>query len=1034
MKKLAIFLCLTICLGLMAPCSVLADDIIRPVSEILDETPERTVWLDCYVVVNNGGAEMFSDGGKKIYGWNWTSHIGRDSTYLGVGFVDKSTDAHSGEYAIRVNPKKGERCDLGPGGAIIPGETYEVTVWTKRLQDGGDARLQILFTGRDKLGKSKTYTRPTMPITSTVKDGWVQQTIRYIAPEFATEAWLDFRNDGPVDILYDDVSMLCITNEMPKPVMPDKKPAIETYPLEDTSFEGPEVGAFIDAVPGWTVIGSAKITDKYAHTGQKSVELYTGPDTKDAIGQLFLTGIKEGAVYQFSSWVMNPSEIAADYGYWVHWCSNETYVPDVAYDVGLDKDNRWGVGTSYQWQEFIGEVEAPKGAKSAMVYFRHRLSPGHLYIDDVAFYMVRPPLPLRANTDETFYYTEWKVGKVNCEPYFVEDGDNCRADFTFLGLNGEVLDSYSKTGINEPFSYEFPLSFLAEKGERYHVNMKVYSADGTILQDETYPVFRYDRPTYLGADGIFRKNGKEIPFVMGSGLNMDMIAKHPEEGGITVGQLVADRTGIPNKERMDAFYEQGMFVLVNCYTGNKTAGHPDLNAQVVEGIKETMNHPALFGYKIIDEPSQRGISDEEMITAYKSIRDIDPHHPIYVDDSPIGAYDWLFRYCDIFDCDYYAGSNTESASFQSEVMDEVMKASKGRKPFSILQQAFQAEGSGYIPTVDENRHMRYQAFFSGAFGYGYHTLGDEGNGAYLDRPEWKETVEKWAPWEHDFALGCFVTGEYKFVNYQRTDTVLWGTFTDDKDLYAIVLNRSEPNPNSASIPLTDGAGVMKIGNFTAVAMTGDTTRTVMGNGTLDVNLAPHEATVWKITPTDAPLNTSHLVNSKFRDVIYYPWAYNAIAVLEARGIVNKVSNVWYGPGEKITRGDYAMFLVRTLGLTNNATENFADVEADAEYAKELAIGRAAGIINGVGDNKFNPTAQITRQDMMTMTSRAMSLAGSADLSAFSDAGNIADYAASHVSAMVAEGLIKGNADGTINPLGNTTRAEAAVIMQRILNK
>ena len=36
--------------------------------------------------------------------------------------------------------------------------------------------------------------------------------------------------------------------------------------------------------------------------------------------------------------------------------------------------------------------------------------------------------------------------------------------------------------------------------------------------------------------------------------------------------------------------------------------------------------------------------------------------------------------------------------------------------------------------------------------------------------------------------------------------------------------------------------------------------------------------------------------------------------------------------------------------------------------------------------------------------------------------------------MVAEGLIKGNADGTINPLGNTTRAEAAVIMQRILNK
>ncbi len=130
-----------------------------------------------------------------------------------------------------------------------------------------------------------------------------------------------------------------------------------------------------------------------------------------------------------------------------------------------------------------------------------------------------------------------------------------------------------------------------------------------------------------------------------------------------------------------------------------------------------------------------------------------------------------------------------------------------------------------------------------------------------------------------------------------------------------------------------------------------------------------------------------------------------------------------------------MFLVRTLGLTEGADgENFVDVSADAEYAKELAIGKAAGIINGVGDNKFNPTAQITRQDMMTMTSRALALAGAADLGSFSDSGLIADYASGHVAAMVAEGLIKGNADGTINPLGNTTRAEAAVIMQRLLEK
>jgi len=62
------------------------------------------------------------------------------------------------------------------------------------------------------------------------------------------------------------------------------------------------------------------------------------------------------------------------------------------------------------------------------------------------------------------------------------------------------------------------------------------------------------------------------------------------------------------------------------------------------------------------------------------------------------------------------------------------------------------------------------------------------------------------------------------------------------------------------------------------------------------------------------------------------------------------------------------------------------------------------------------------------------LTGDVDLSVFSDGTNVSDYALPHVKAMIAEGLVKGNADGTLNPLGNTTRAEAAVIMKRILDK
>ena len=146
----------------------------------------------------------------------------------------------------------------------------------------------------------------------------------------------------------------------------------------------------------------------------------------------------------------------------------------------------------------------------------------------------------------------------------------------------------------------------------------------------------------------------------------------------------------------------------------------------------------------------------------------------------------------------------------------------------------------------------------------------------------------------------------------------------------------------------------------------------------------------------------------------------------------------YSPEKNITRADFAGYLIRTLGITADSTDTFADVDNSYTYAKEIAIGKALGILNGVGDNKYNPDAPISRQDLMVICTRGMKAVkemnlDTSKLDAFSDAGLIADYAREGITGMVTEGIVKGNADGTINPLGNTTRAEAAVIMDRILN-
>ena len=809
--------------------------------------------------------------------------------------------------------------------------------------------------------------------------------------------------------------------------------SLKDLTVPNAGFELDTTGEKPDIENGWEHVGDATVSDEYAHSGDKSIRLCIGEGQMDAEVFTTVSGLEKGATYQFSAWILNPEDNAVDVSYWINYSSKDFYDwTDVTSQLGQKKQH-WTVNRSSDWQKIALEFTPPENTASALVEIRLRMTPGLYFADDISLYMVKERHAMDAETDEVFYYSEWETGHCTAVPELLSDPETAKAEFSFVNLDGTETHKETFTNLSEGVNYVFRTEWMTELGKRYHIRMRVYDAAGTVLQEQDFPVFRFNRPTYLGADGVFRKNGKEYTITLGPGVTSNLLGMKPEEGGVTVVQLISPAGEPPFMERMDKAHEQGLLVLVNLYYGSECAGSPSRLAGTIERVNMVKDHPALFGYKIQDEPYQKGQPDEEMITAYETIRNLDPHHPIYFPDSVPGGFPWMFRYCDVLDIDYYGGSNPDAGRIITDVFDLGMKASKGRKPFMLVEQAFNY--NGYMPSVDEMRHIAYQAFFSGASGYTLHSLNWDGSdpdtSPMMTRPIWKDICEKWAKWERDFMFGCFVTGEYTFLNYERTKDVMWATFTDGKEIYAICLNREKSTPVTAEIPLVDGANTISVGDFTATRMTGKK-ETVTGNGTLSLSLEPWEAVVWKVTP-ETPIDASHIKASSFNDIMYYPWAYNAIATLEEKCIVNRVSDTWFGPGENITRGDYAMFLVRALGLTGSG-ENFADVDPTAEYAKELAIGKASGVLNGVGDNKFNPEAEITRQDMMTMTSRAMKLQGSADLSAFSDAWNIADYAASHVAAMVAEGLIKGNADGTINPKGNTTRAEAAVIMQRIINK
>ena len=174
------------------------------------------------------------------------------------------------------------------------------------------------------------------------------------------------------------------------------------------------------------------------------------------------------------------------------------------------------------------------------------------------------------------------------------------------------------------------------------------------------------------------------------------------------------------------------------------------------------------------------------------------------------------------------------------------------------------------------------------------------------------------------------------------------------------------------------------------------------------------------------------------DIGGYAWAEDAINALADEEIIKGTSTNTFSPAANITRADFAILLVRAFKLASENSENFADVSDSDYFAKELATARNTGLINGIGENKFAPRNNITRQDMMVIVYRALTGMnklnvgdGVLDVPQASDFDKVADYAKEAVSALVNAKLVNGK-NGLIDPTAYTTRAEVAVLIERIL--
>lgn len=170
------------------------------------------------------------------------------------------------------------------------------------------------------------------------------------------------------------------------------------------------------------------------------------------------------------------------------------------------------------------------------------------------------------------------------------------------------------------------------------------------------------------------------------------------------------------------------------------------------------------------------------------------------------------------------------------------------------------------------------------------------------------------------------------------------------------------------------------------------------------------------------------------------WARTAIEVFASKSIIDRTATNRYGPNVDITRGEFASLLARSFGLKSNeaAAYRFNDLGYSHRLAPWIGAATEAGIINGYTDGTFKPNSKISREQMAVMIIRAMEMIdtrieyNSTVLNKFKDRTKISGYAREAVIQAISSGLLNGVKENTFDPGGNATRAQAVVMVQRLL--
>lgn len=174
---------------------------------------------------------------------------------------------------------------------------------------------------------------------------------------------------------------------------------------------------------------------------------------------------------------------------------------------------------------------------------------------------------------------------------------------------------------------------------------------------------------------------------------------------------------------------------------------------------------------------------------------------------------------------------------------------------------------------------------------------------------------------------------------------------------------------------------------------------------------------------------------QFTDVNAALWYHEALDYVIANEMMQGTSNTTFAPMDNLSRGMMAQILYNLEGRPEVVEGNaFADVAVDAWYADAVTWAVAGSIVDGYSSSQYGPNDNITREQMVAMLYRYAQLKGydttqgGMAIREFNDYEDISAWALEAMTWAVNAGVINGDANNSLSPADNASRAEVAQII------